>query len=704
VTDSRWIKRPRPVPDARIRLFCVPHAGAGPSFFARWLTELSPAIEVCLVHLPGRESRLDELPLDDLRLIGARAAVAAQPLLDRPFALFGHSMGAIIAYEFAHQAAQDPCHLFASASTPPHQPGSDPPIAHLPDDEFLAAVHRDYGGLPDALWQDADLQQLLLPALRADFGACERYQWTGRPPLHCGISALGGSGDPLVPRGSLVHWADMTTGGCTVRVFDEGHFYLTTARAAVHQFVREQLGVVPGPRQLPAGGRPVELLPWSAGTAPALVESRSALLRRLEGDQVTLPELAQELHLEAHREYRAAVVCHDRDTAVAALRRAGGLAEARPARERRLAYLLSGVGDHYPGMGAELYRTVPVFRDAVDRCCAVLSAEGCDLLPALYPTGEAPPPRDPIAGQDRDLRAMLRAHPPEQGALGSTWLGQPAVFVVGYALAETLASWGVRPAAMIGYSLGEYVAACLAGVLSLADALRLVCWRARRIEQLPPGAMLAVALPEDEVRGWLGPDLDLAGVNSPIQSVVGGPESGVARLAGQLTAAGVAHRRIGTRHAFHTRMVHPLAGELTEWVRANIRPGEPRIPYVSNVTGTWITGRQARDPSYWARHMCQPVRLLPGLGALWADPDLTALELGAGESLCSYARHHPACGRERLALVQPCLPAAPAGPAAAGSDWATLLTSLGRLWVAGVAVQWSELAGVTAAETARRDR
>lgn len=430
-----------------------------------------------------------------------------------------------------------------------------------------------------------------------------------------------------------------------------------------------------------AGSRPVDVLLWSAPTAAGLVEARSALLRSLE-TTASVPALAEELRHERHHEYRGALVCQDRAEAVTALRKGTRLEGTRPARERPLVFLLGGVGDHYPGMSARLYESEPAFRDAVDECCAILSAQGCELRDVLCTA-----PDDAAARPADDLRAMVRARPVSQGALASTRLGQPAVFVVVYALARLLRSWGVRPAAMIGYSLGEYVAACLSGVLSLEDALRLVWWRARRIDELPPGAMLAVALPPDECGGWLGAELDLAAVNSPTQCVLGGPVAAVAAVERRLAEAGIAHRRVGARHAFHTRAMEPLAAELTAWVSANVRLSEPSVPYISNVTGTWMTGDQARDPAYWARHARGTVQLMPGLGVLWRELDLMAIELGPGESLCSFARHHPACGRDRLALVAPSLPAAPTGR----PESAVLLGSLARLWVAGLDVDWARL-------------
>jgi acyl transferase domain-containing protein len=424
--------------------------------------------------------------------------------------------------------------------------------------------------------------------------------------------------------------------------------------------------------------RPAELLTWSAATAEALPGARQAVLGALENAPGALPELARELRARAPGPYRGALACADVESAVSALRRGRGLESPHPAARRPAAFLFSGVGDQYPGMGAELYESETVFRDAVDRCCAVLEAEGCDLRDLLVVRTEAAPP-------DRDLRSLLRARPVPQGPLATTRLGQPGVFVVEYALAQLLRGWGVRPAAMIGYSVGEYVAACVAGVMSLPDALRLVWWRAQRIEELAPGGMLAVAVTRDEIGPWLVPGVDVAAVTSPFQTVVGGHRAALSGLERRLTDGGVAFQRVGAQHGFHTSAVEPLGPALTQWVRANVRLAAPRIPYVSNVTGTWITRAQATDPAYWARHLSRTVELMPGLGALWRDVDPVAVELGPGEGLSSYARQHPACDRARLTRVQPSL-----APAFAGrSETTGLLTALGRLWTAGLEVDWT---------------
>ncbi|MEV4313143.1 acyltransferase domain-containing protein [Actinocrispum sp. NPDC049592] len=423
--------------------------------------------------------------------------------------------------------------------------------------------------------------------------------------------------------------------------------------------------------------RPAELLVWSAASAAELPAARQAVLGQLTTK--SLPDLAFESQRTAHGPYRGALACADVEAATAALRKGRGLEGKYPAARRPVAFLLSGVGDQYPGMAAALYETEAVFRNAVDCCTSVLEAEGCDLRDLLIQPVEAAP--------ERDLRSMMQARTVPQGPLATTRLGQPGTFVVEYALTELIRSWGIEPAAMIGYSLGEYVAACVAGVMSLTDALRLVWWRAQRIEQLPPGGMLAVALPRDEITLWLGDDLDVAAVTSPYQTVIGGHAPAVSDVERRLTEAGVAFQRVGAHHGFHTRAMRPLGAELTEWIRTNVRLNDPAIPYISNVSGTWITAEDATDPGYWAKHLSQTVELMNGLGALWQDVDPVAIELGPGEGLSSYARHHPACDRPRLARVQPSL-------ATAGQETTGLLTSLGRLWIAGLDIDWTRLKGV----------
>ncbi|HEY0554506.1 MAG TPA: acyltransferase domain-containing protein, partial [Thermoanaerobaculia bacterium] len=294
-----------------------------------------------------------------------------------------------------------------------------------------------------------------------------------------------------------------------------------------------------------------------------------------------------------------------------------------------------------------------------------------------------------------DLRAMLRRGAAEEGETGAearlrrTLFAQPACFVVEYALARLLISWGIEPQAMIGYSLGEYVAACLAGVLSLDEALELVARRAKAIEELPAGAMLAVPLPESELRPLLSEELSLSATNGPHFCVAGGPAAAVDELDRLLSARGVSCIRLRTTHAFHSAMMDPAVEPFTAVARGVLSgtPRPPRIPYLSNVTGSWVTSEDLADPGYWARHMRSTVRFAEGIGELLQEPDRLFVEVGPGATLGTLVKQHPAAAANRVAV--PTLRRAAEG----GSDLDLLLEAVGRLWIAGARVDWAGFHG-----------
>ncbi|MFF3395030.1 FkbM family methyltransferase [Streptomyces sp. NPDC002669] len=345
-----------------------------------------------------------------------------------------------------------------------------------------------------------------------------------------------------------------------------------------------------------------------------------------------------------------------------------------------VAFMFPGLGDHYLDMGRDLYRDFPVFRSAVDDCADALAPElGLDIREVVFPD---PTPEERTAPAV-DLRRMLgRGTTPQsenERRLNATRLAQPALFVIEYALARLWESWGARPSIMIGYSLGEYVAATLAGVLSLPDALTLVARRAALIDALPQGAMLAVMLPEERVRPLLGTGLSLSAVNGPEFCVVAGPVADVEALEQDLGRQGVVHRRVQSTHAFHSSMMEPIAEQVTELARTfTLTP--PRIPYISNVTGRPITDAEATDPGYWARHLVSPVRFADGLTAL-AAADLL-LETGPGQTLSSMAT--VVRGSTAGTVV-----ASMRHPLESRSDSAVALKALGRLWLAGADIDWT---------------
>lgn len=346
-----------------------------------------------------------------------------------------------------------------------------------------------------------------------------------------------------------------------------------------------------------------------------------------------------------------------------------------------LAFLFPGLGDHHLGMGRDLYRDFPVFRAEVDRCAELLAPDlGLDLREVIFPPA-AGSAGDAAKTSVTDLRRILgRDSGPvsaEERRLDATKLAQPALFVIEYALAGLWRSWGAGPAVLTGYSLGEYVAATLAGVLSLKDALTLVARRAALIDALPPGAMLAVMLPEQDVCALLGPNLSLSAVNGDASCVVAGPEQDIAALEAALRTREVVNRRLATTHAFHSSMMEPIADELTALART-LTLNAPSIPYVSNVTGALVTDEQATDPRYWARHLVSPVRFADALRAIGEEHVL--LEVGPGQSLAGLATEVRGAG-----AVVPSM----RNPLEHRSDTAVALKALGRLWLAGGAVDWT---------------
>ena len=332
---------------------------------------------------------------------------------------------------------------------------------------------------------------------------------------------------------------------------------------------------------------------------------------------------------------------------------------------RRPAFLFPGQGAQSVRMTAGVYDSDPAFRAEVDRCCAL-------ARPHL----------------DLDLRDVLYAEAVDgQGSasIDNTWLAQPALFVVEYALARLWIEAGVEPQAMIGHSVGEYVAACLSGVFGLEEALGLVAARGRLMQRLPVGAMLAVAWSEEQLAPLLGDgDLELAAVNRPDACVVSGSLAAIAEAESRFAEQGIAVHRLRTSHAFHSVMMEPVMDEFAALVR-HASPKPPVIPYVSNVTGTWITEAEATDPDYWARHLRRTVRFAAGVEALLSESDWNLIEVGPGQTLTTAIRRRIS-GTASAAYCS-------LGSADANAEFAHLLGTAGSLWTAGTEIAWDRFAG-----------
>ena len=419
--------------------------------------------------------------------------------------------------------------------------------------------------------------------------------------------------------------------------------------------------------EAPASGesgaaRSCTLLVLSAKSEAALEAATERLSRHVdEHPDESLADAAFTLaEGRSQFDYRRALIVRDGETESLPSRRAES--------GRRVAFVLAGVGEQAAGVGRTWYADEPVFRAAVDRCAAVLQAQlGLDLREVMF-------------GADT-------------GPLTDVRLAQPAAFVLDWALAQVWQAWGVMPAMLLGYSLGEYVAATLAGVWSLEDALRVVAQRAAWIGDVAePGGLVAIAGSVDTVRPLLTADTWVAAVNGPHATLVGGRTAALTALTARATAAELATQRVSAGAAFHTPVLGEVQAALTEFVAAVPRQA-PRIPLLSNVTGTWWTAAQAADAAYWAQHLCAPVQFAAGVEAMLADPTAVVLEVGPGAGLSAFIRQHPAYARDRRVVAS--LPA----PWARVSEPVQRATVLGTLWADGVPVDWD---AYYAGETRRR--
>ncbi len=425
-----------------------------------------------------------------------------------------------------------------------------------------------------------------------------------------------------------------------------------------------------------------------------------ALIR--ENPSHDISEIARSCHFrQTASRHRRMLVCRDPDDALAALETRDSnrvLTRKLVPAGRSVAFMFPGLGDHYVNMGLGIYQSEKIFRGHVDRCSEILEPLlGLDLREVMYPPGKdaggetgdgQPDPFEHNSGVD--LRKMLRPVEDRRDeasrSLNLIYHAHPALFVIEYALARLWIEWGIHPRAMIGYSIGEYVAACLAGVLSLEDSLYLVAKRAKLVHELSDGAMMAVSLPEKEVQPLLSGDLSVSAVNGPSFCVISGPPEGIGRLEQGLAERGVTFRRIQSSHAFHSKSMEPASGLLNKLVE-NVTLRPPKIPYISNVTGTWITKEQATSPEYFGEHLVKAVRFADGVRAVWGEGNDILLEVGPGNTLCSLALQSPGRqsgeGRVVLASIRHRFDRQP--------DMLFFLNTLGKLWLEGINVEWARL-------------
>ncbi len=416
--------------------------------------------------------------------------------------------------------------------------------------------------------------------------------------------------------------------------------------------------------------RPGQLILLSAKTENALEKSTENLLNHLKADpEIHLADVAFTLQVGREQfQHRRMLVCGDNRDAIQALEtRDTSRIQDGVCRDEKLhvVFMFPGQGAQYINMGRGLYEDESLFRVYFDECCELIKPHiGCDLRDILFPKGE-----------DKEAAAAK---------INQTVFTQPALFAVEYSLARLYISWGVHPQVMIGHSIGEYVAACLAGVFSLPDALSLVSSRARMMQGIEEGSMLAVPMSADEVQKMLDEGLSVAAINEPSMCVVSGSTARVHELEAELLMQGAECRKLQTSHAFHSEMMDSIIQPFVDLVRS-ISIGQPRIPYISNLTGTWAIPEDVADPRYWGRHLRNTVQFAAGLDTLFENPNRVFLEIGPGQTLTTLTRRNPAKGSGRVVI------SSMRHPKNLQSDSSLLLNSLGQLWLAGINVDWPSI-------------
>ena len=412
--------------------------------------------------------------------------------------------------------------------------------------------------------------------------------------------------------------------------------------------------------------RPQQLLLLSTKTQSALDAATASLRGHLKQHPDNLADVAYTLQTGRKAfNYRRFVVCSDVADAVQALESLTPQQVATRHIESRnpaVVFMFPGQGTQYLNMGLNLYEREPVFRETVDRCAEICQPLlGRDLREVLYPSDS-----------NEEATELLR----------ETSFTQPALFTIEYALAQLWLSWGIHPQAMIGHSIGEFVAGCLAGVFSLEDALMLVATRGRLMRSLPRGSMLSVRLPAKEVEKRLSSELAIAAINAPDLCVVSGATDAIATLQRQLDSD-VICKYLHTSHAFHSPMMDSIIEPFAECVK-QVQLNPPSILFVSTVTATWITPEQATDPIYWARHLRETVRFADGIQELWMEPNRVLLEVGARTTAATSARKQAKDIKKQVAI------SSLKDTATNQTEWAALLNAVGQLWLAGVSIDWND--------------
>ena len=413
-----------------------------------------------------------------------------------------------------------------------------------------------------------------------------------------------------------------------------------------------------------------QLLLLSAKTKPALEHATRNLAEYLKANpRLNLADVAYTLQCGRRDfDHRRMVVCENFQDAVASLEKLDAncvITSHLEVTHREVVFVFSGQGSQYPDMSRELYENEMFFREQIDYCSKIVQPQvAFDIRDFLFPN------------QDKLQEAAK--------SIEQTSIAQLAIFIVEYALAKLWISWGIRPAAVLGHSVGEYAAACIAGVFSVEDALQMVATRGRLMQQLPPGRMLAVSVGEDEASKLIGTsNLSLAAINSLGSCVISGDCTEIENLQDRLLQKKIDFQPLHTSHAFHSAMMDPILDGFLEQVQG-VAFNPPQVPVVSTVTGTWIDAAELMTAAYWGKNLRHTVRFSASVETLLSKPERVFLEVGPGRALSTLVKQH------KSGSVKPIALSSLRHPKEKRSDLMFITNSLGQLWMSGAGPDWKQ--------------
>ena len=418
------------------------------------------------------------------------------------------------------------------------------------------------------------------------------------------------------------------------------------------------------------GLRQTALITLSARSKNELCQAKSNLVGYLKNQSQHIADIAYTLQVgRTSHEYRAAIACDSASEAIEVLQNQNQNQCIQATQQPLLVFMFAGQGAQYVNMCRDLYLNEAVFKHGVDTCAEILNEVlSCDIRDILYP-------------QQEDHALFEQA----QSLINQTQFTQPVLFVIEYSLTKLLMSMGLKPDVMIGHSIGEYVAACIAGVFSLKDALKLVAARGQLTQGVSSGAMLSVSLPQvDMIALAKVKNVCLAAVNSAGNCVVSGTHSEIESIKAELEADGIVCKQLHTSHAFHSKMLNDILATFSEIVAA-IELSEPKQPYVSNVTGEFVTPAQVTSPDYWVKHLRNTVRFAQGIEAIKADfdsnRDKVFIEVGPSTNLATFTRKAVINTGHKVVALTP-------HPKESVNDATRFHHALGQLWCYGVDINW----------------